>query len=109
MTNSQAAAHESWLVRYSPRALGFSREQSASIPLILKKSVDATSTQHRDLPPPSFLHANFVAIRENIFSSPGESNQGFRGESSTSQPPTHILILCYKFYRFFHATTTVQD
>ena len=25
MTNSQAATHESWLVRSSPRALGFSR------------------------------------------------------------------------------------
>ena len=66
-------------------------------------------TPHCDRPPPSFLHANFVAIRENIFSSPGESNQGFCSESSTSQPPTHILILCCTFYRFFHATTTVQD
>ena len=41
MTNSQAAAHENWLVRCFPRVPGFSREHSASIPLILQESVDA--------------------------------------------------------------------
>ena len=59
--------------------------------------------------PPSFSHANLVAIRENIFGSSRELNQGFRSGSSTSQPPCYISMLCYKFHRFFHATNTVQD
>ena len=33
-------------------------------------------------------------------------NQGFHGGTFTSQLP---LMLCYKFYTFFDATTTVQD
>ena len=67
MTNSQAAVYESWLVRCSPRTPDFSREQSASIPLILQESADAICTQPRDPPPPSLLHAIFVTIRENIW------------------------------------------
>ena len=57
VTNSQAAAHESWLVRRSPGTPGFSREQSTSIPLILQETAHATCTQPLDPPPPSFLHA----------------------------------------------------
>ena len=43
-------------------------------------------------PPPhaSFLDANFVAIRENIFGSSEESNKGFCGGTSASQPPSQI-------------------
>ena len=108
MTNSQEAAHESWLVRCSPCTPGFSCEQYASTPLILQESADHTCTQRRDPPPPSFLHANFVVIRENIFDTSRESNQGFHGGSSMSQPSCYILRLCHKFHRFFHATTTVQ-
>ena len=104
MTNSEAAAHESWLVRCFPRAPGFRREQYAWIPLILQESADTTCTKPRDPPPPLFLHANFVAIRENIFGSSGESIQGFRGESSTLQPPCYRFhLLHYKFHRFFEA------
>ena len=35
LTNSQAAIHESWLVRYSPCASGLSREKSARIDLYI--------------------------------------------------------------------------
>ena len=101
--------HESWLVRCSPRTPDFSCKQSASIPLILQEPGDVTSTHPCDPPPPSFSHANLVAIRENIFSSSRELNQSFRSGSSTSQPPCYISMLCYKFHRFFHATNTVQD
>ena len=127
MTNSQAAAHESWLVRCSPRALGFNCEQSASITLILQKSANATCTQPCDPPTLSVLHANFVAIGENIVDFSGnrtrafsvgpreyssllrESNQGFLSGTSASQPQCYILMLCYKFHRYFYPTTTVQD
>ena len=97
MTNSQAAAHENWLLRCFPRVPGFSREHSASIPPHSAR----VSWRSRDPPPPLFLHANFVAIRENIFDSSVESDQGFRGESSTLQPPCYRLILHYKFHKFF--------
>ena len=98
----QAAAHESWLVRCSLHAPGFRGEQSASIPLILQESADATCTHPPDVPPPSFLHANFVAIRENRFSSSKELNQSFRGGTSTSQPPPYILILILKDFFMHH-------
>ena len=52
--------------------------------LILQKPADVTCIKPCDPPPPSFLPANFVAIMENMFSFSGESNQGFRGGSSTS-------------------------
>ena len=61
------------------------------------------------LPPPSLLHGNFVEIRENIFGCTRESNQTFRGESSTSQSPCYQLLLHSKFYSLFNLTTTVQD
>ena len=103
MTNSQAAAHESWLVRGSPRAPGFSCEQSASIPLILQEPADFTCTQPRD-PPPHRFYMPISWQRKNIFGTSGESNQVFCGGSSTSQPPCYILRVCYKFHRFFDAT-----
>ena len=34
-TNSQAADQESWMVRCSPRTLGFSREQSTSLNILV--------------------------------------------------------------------------
>ena len=98
----QAAAHESWLVRCSLLAPGFRGEQSASIPLILQESADTTCTHPPDVPPPSFLHANFVAIRENRFSSSRELNQSFRGGTSASQPPPYILILILKDFFMHH-------
>ena len=73
MTNSQAATHDA-----SPLAPAFNREQSTSVSLILQEPADATRTQPHDPPPTLFLHANSVVIRENIFDSSGESNQGFR-------------------------------
>ena len=90
-------------MRCSNRAPSFGCEQSASIPLILQESADATYTQPRHPPPPLFLHIIFVAMRENIFGSSRESNQGFRGGGLTSQPPCYILLmLCYKFHRCHH-------
>ena len=71
MTNNQAAAHESRLVRFSPRAPGFSCEQSASISLILQDSADATSTQPRDPTSPSFLHAHFMQYGRTYLAPPG--------------------------------------
>ena len=99
--------HESWLVRCSPRTPDFSCKQSASIPLILQEPGDVTSTHPCDPPPPSFSHANLVAIRENIFSSSRELNQSFRSGSSTSQPPCYISMLCYviNFTDFFKPPT----
>ena len=113
MTKSQAAAHESWLVRCSPRASGFSHEQSASIPLILQESADATCTQPRNPPSPLFLHTSFVAIRKNvcmyiylfiyswiikikitIFGSSGESNQGFSAVG-VRRHNYHATYSCY--------------
>ena len=81
--------------------------QWLNIPLILQESTDPNLMI--PLPPPSLLHTNFVATRENIFGFSGELNQEFRGESSTSQPSCYQLLLCSKFYRSFNPTTTVQD
>ena len=90
-------------MRGSPRAPGFSCEQSASIPLILQEPADFTCTQPRD-PPPHRFYMPISWQRENIFGTSGESNQVFCGGSSTSQPPCYILRVCYKFHRFFDAT-----
>ena len=40
-------------------APGFSREQSATIPLILQESADATCAQPRDPPPPIVFTCQF--------------------------------------------------
>ena len=90
MTNSQAAAHESWLVRGSPRAPGFSCEQSASIPPILQEPADVTCTQPRDLPPPSFLHANFMAKEEYIWHFRGIKPGLLRWEFDVTTTMVHI-------------------
>ena len=99
MTNSQAAAHESWLVRCSPRALGFSCEQSASITLILQKSANATCTQPCDPPTLSVLHASFVAIGENIADFSGNRTRAFsvgpREYSSLQRHNHHATYQCY--------------
>ena len=91
MTNSQTASHKSWLVRCSSRTQVFSPKQSVSIPLILQDSAVATCTQPRYHPPPSFLHANFVAVRKNIFDSLGNGTRASASGRSTSQPPCTML------------------
>ena len=72
LTNGQVANHEHWMVRCSPHAPGFSREQSTvrqhtpstpfhtlNLPLS-EKTADVPCTYTRNLPPPSFLNTNFV-------------------------------------------------
>ena len=75
---------ESPSILNSPPTYTNSTVPTPSIPLILQERADVTCTRPRHPPPPSFLHANFVAIREDKFGFLGESNQGFRGGSLTS-------------------------
>ena len=92
MTNCQAAAHESWLVRCFAPSTSFIGEKSASVPLILQESADATCTQPCYPFPPSFLHANFVPIKENIVGSSGELNQGFPQIFSCYQHSSGLIL-----------------
>ena len=103
MTNSQAASHESWLVRYSLMLRVLTVSNLPQFPSFCKNQLTPLARNLVTLFP-SFLHANFLAIRENIFSSSWESSQGFRGGSSTSQPPYYILMICCNLYRYFDAT-----
>ena len=96
MTDSQAAAHESWLVRCSPRTPDFSREQSASIPLILQESGDATCTRPCDPPSPIVFARQLCGNKEEYI-------WLLRG-IEPGLPRCYILMLCYKFHRFIGAT-----
>ena len=102
LTNGQVVNHKRWMVRCSPLAPGFSLEQSTvrqhtprTTPfhtLNLPHSeitANIPYTYRYNLPPPSFLDTNFVAERGNTPNCSEDSNQGFRGGRSISQPPCY--------------------
>ena len=93
MTNSQAASHESWLVRCSLMLRVLTVSNLPQFPSFCKNQLTPLA---RDLvtPLPIIL----------FYSSSWESSQGFRGGSSTSQPPYYILMICCNLYRYFDAT-----
>ena len=54
-----------------------------------EKTADVPYTYPPVLPPPSFLDTNFVAKRGNTLNCSEDSNQGFHGGRSISQPPCY--------------------
>ena len=108
VTNSQAAAHESWLVRCSPCAPGLAVSNLFQFPSCCKNQLTALAHNLGSRSPIIFT-GQFRGNKGEYIWLLRESNQGFRGGSSTSQSPCYILMLCYRFHRFFYSTTTVQD